>query len=540
MTRSIWFFCLGFCSLLAAGVTLDGLPGVRGTYSGESLGHGRLIFQAAVNGHIDANQLTDKTFLRQRVEGSGIPPDTLIIQQIQSTSLRFSAAAGLSRFLDLGVSLPVYADFISETEAEKLTATGLGDLALAAKIRIPLGEASPVDLGLFGGVEIPMGDTKQGIFPRSLAGLKSDATDNSPEFSEGSPHYSARLIFTLNPARLTPVLPLKFHVQPGWHLFNQEGKSDLFLLNTGVEWQVGAVLSLYGEWETRTRLSPDQSSFKIGRDVSTFSAGVLVAGDHAGRFQLGVSLPLGENPPFEFSRVVENEGTFTYASRFQPNFSVWAGVYFSIETVASPTPPIIHYNAGEGDDYCPNCETRTMPDVRPSLTRADSCAQRLLSVEACSPPSPSRPDSLALPHPAKPDTVAKIAPLPDSLHEKRPKPEEFPQSLSVPGISFSQTGYRIMPESYPILDALIAKLQLHDKVEVELRTFVTEKFDDELAAHRLSQNRAVAVRGYLVKGGIPAGRVHARGMGRRPAGSQAAPDATGRQGFSSVELFRLN
>ncbi len=548
MMRIFWFFSLGFCGFAAGGVTLDGLPGVRGTYSGETLGHGRLIFQGAAEGHVDVNQVNDKTFLRYRTTNPAEIPDTLVIQQLQSTSLRFSAAVGLSRFLDLGISLPFYADFISETDAEKLTQSGLGELALAAKLRVPLGKTSPVDIGLFGSAEIPVGTQKQGILPRSVANLQ-DTLPISPEFSSGSPFYSTRLLFTLNPARLTQALPLKLHIQPGWRIYNQEGSSDLFLLNAGIEWQVGAVLALYAEWETQSPLSPPEGGLRIGADYSSLSLGVVVSGDHAARFQLGATLPLPNNPGSEFFREVEGHGTFRYTARAQPGFSLWAGVFFSIETVPSE-PDGVPGQTYSGTGFCPDCGMDA-PHTTAVLSQSDSCAQGLLSQEVCYPPlkraslapKPVAVVPVPLP-PPEPDTIwvedttalAAMSPEPEIEEEQS---EPFPKTLSIPEVQFSDLGYRILPVSYRSLDDLARLLLRHPDVEIELKAFASGNVE-EVAAYGLSHNRALAIKEYLVKRNIVESRLHARGMGIRQAGVMAAPDITGRAVFSLLEIYRLD
>ena len=55
-------------------------------------------------------------------------PESLLVQDMQSASVRLNMAMGFGGHFDVGVSVPFHGDFISDTKAEQ--ALGSGDSAI--------------------------------------------------------------------------------------------------------------------------------------------------------------------------------------------------------------------------------------------------------------------------------------------------------------------------------------------------------------------------------------------------------------------------
>lgn len=79
-------------------------------------------------------------------------------------------------------------------------------------------------------------------------------------------------------------------------------------------------------------------------------------------------------------------------------------------------------------------------------------------------------------------------------------------------INFNSNKYEILKESYRELSQLIALLRAHNDIKVSVVGH-TDNIGDELANQVLSNNRAKAVRDYLVLNGIKTSRISFSGMG---------------------------
>ena len=110
-------------------------------------------------------------------------------------------------------------------------------------------------------------------------------------------------------------------------------------------------------------------------------------------------------------------------------------------------------------------------------------------------------------------------------------------AIVLEGVNFLSNSDELTPEAAAVLDVVIADLASHSAVKVEIAGY-TDNTGDPAYNVTLSQRRARAVVDYLVKGGIDASRLTARGYG---AASPIADNATaeGRQRNRRVELHVL-
>ena len=80
-------------------------------------------------------------------------------------------------------------------------------------------------------------------------------------------------------------------------------------------------------------------------------------------------------------------------------------------------------------------------------------------------------------------------------------------------ILFKTNSARILPKSYPILDALVETIKKHPEIEKIIIKGHTDSVGSRKYNLRLSQRRANAVRNYLIKKGIPPQKLEAVGYG---------------------------
>jgi len=115
---------------------------------------------------------------------------------------------------------------------------------------------------------------------------------------------------------------------------------------------------------------------------------------------------------------------------------------------------------------------------------------------------------------------------------------ERQRSIVLEGVNFETASANLTDQSYVTLDRVAASLAAHPELQVEVAGY-TDSRGSGLYNQRLSQSRADAVRGYLIRKGVAADRLSARGFGENdPIDSNTTTDGMARN--RRVELHRLN
>ena len=127
---------------------------------------------------------------------------------------------------------------------------------------------------------------------------------------------------------------------------------------------------------------------------------------------------------------------------------------------------------------------------------------------APAPPTPALPDTLA---PAPPLDTLRRAPLPTP-----PAPLLSATPAVLPTVLFKLATPELLPEAYPALDQLAAELKTRPELKIQVAGH-TDRVGEAQKNQVLSEQRAEAVKAYLVKAGIAAGRISTTGYGdQRP------------------------
>lgn len=110
------------------------------------------------------------------------------------------------------------------------------------------------------------------------------------------------------------------------------------------------------------------------------------------------------------------------------------------------------------------------------------------------------------------------------------------RTLVLQGVTFQTGSAALTPASLATLDQVAASLRAYPEIRVEIAGYTDDQ--GTLAANRrLSQSRADAVRAYLIRQGVPAAQLVARGFGSaNPLDSNSTP--AGRARNRRVELHR--
>lgn len=124
----------------------------------------------------------------------------------------------------------------------------------------------------------------------------------------------------------------------------------------------------------------------------------------------------------------------------------------------------------------------------------------------------------------------------DDVPKKKEIKVEVGKAIVLEGIVFKTGSANIEPRSEETLEEAFNTLDQNKDITVEIRGY-TDNVGSPRANLRLSQRRADAVKAWLVKKGIAANRIVAKGYGQEnPVGDNSTPE--GRQKNRRIEFFR--
>ncbi len=172
--------------------------------------------------------------------------------------------------------------------------------------------------------------------------------------------------------------------------------------------------------------------------------------------------------------------------------------------------------------YYPSAESPVTP-ITIQVAGAAKTPARPTPPAPVSPPKPAPADSLPPPitTPAPPVAVVPPAPTPT------------PAPVVLPRVLFKLGKAELLPESSPALDKLVADLQANPALRLRVAGH-TDRIGEPGKNQVLSEERAAAVKAYLVKAGVAAARLETVGYGdNRPL--YPSPDVRNRR----VEVEQL-
>jgi len=193
---------------------------------------------------------------------------------------------------------------------------------------------------------------------------------------------------------------------------------------------------------------------------------------------------------------------------------------------------VVTAHAAEGLFYDPsNAASPTGKTIGYELTRTIGCPGRGLLDTPC--PVPVTVAAAPEPAPA-PAYVAPPAPAPAYV---APEPAPVPQKLVLEGVNFDFDKATLRQEDMASIDRDVTALDKWGNVNIEVAGHTDSRGSDKYNMN-LSQQRAEAVRDYLVSKGIAADRLSAKGYGESQPVADNATDE-GRFKNRRVELVPL-
>jgi outer membrane protein OmpA-like peptidoglycan-associated protein len=194
----------------------------------------------------------------------------------------------------------------------------------------------------------------------------------------------------------------------------------------------------------------------------------------------------------------------------------------------------ISAHAAEGVYYDPsNAASPTGKTIGHELFRTIGCPGKQLLDAPCKVPAPA-PEKVAAAEPvaAPAPAPAYVAPAP------APAPEPAaPQKLVLEGVNFDFDKATLRQEDVSDLDKNVEALKAWGDVNIEVAGH-TDSMGSDAYNMKLSQQRAEAVRNFLISRGVAADRLTAKGYGEsQPVADNATEE--GRFKNRRVELFPL-
>lgn len=190
--------------------------------------------------------------------------------------------------------------------------------------------------------------------------------------------------------------------------------------------------------------------------------------------------------------------------------------------------------AAEGVFYDPsNAASPTGKTIGYELYRTIGCPGRDLLGKPC--PVPAPPAQIAAA--SEPVAVAPAAPAPAYVAPAPTPAPAAPQKLVLEGVNFDFDKATLRQEDIAIIDRDVTSLDSWGNANIEVAGHTDSRGSDAYNM-KLSQQRAEAVRTYLVGKGIAADRLSAKGYGESQPVADNATDE-GRFKNRRVELVRI-
>lgn len=200
---------------------------------------------------------------------------------------------------------------------------------------------------------------------------------------------------------------------------------------------------------------------------------------------------------------------------------------------------VVTAHAAEGVFYDPsNAASSTGKTIGYELFGTIGCPGRQLLDKPCPMPAPPAPVAAA-PEPAPAPAPAYVAPAPvpaPAYVAPEPTPAP-PQKLVLEGVNFDFDKASLRQEDIGSLDNDVATLKSWGDVNIEVAGH-TDSMGSDAYNMKLSQQRAEAVRNFLISRGVAADRLTAKGYGESQPVADNATDE-GRFKNRRVELVPL-
>ena len=306
-------------------INQSGQVGIVRVYSAKSLGATRLSF------NFQSDLAYDKKYLLQLIDKKDhflsdadffsseldtLFPDPTIF------NMRFNAAYGITSFLEVSFMLPVYFDLLSH----KKNQSGLGDLELGIKFRIPGDEERLFQAAFLSMFSIPSGDPHKGYFPRNIYYFTEHSTGDSIEgndelvgaYTSGKMETFLAVLFSFEWKYLL------FHINSGVKFTHNKSLDELFVMGTALEYHPSKYVAIFTELSSFMRFSTVSNGFRINDDPFRITPGIKLNSSNGMTFSLAGSFRLSSNKNFSYYGL-DNSGRH-FVTGIEPSWQISAQI----------------------------------------------------------------------------------------------------------------------------------------------------------------------------------------------------------------------
>jgi|GEM_PF-875552 len=394
--RSLSLYTVLFSVVLGyASSTLLGDNGTHRTYSAKTLGHGKLSVGISGNGAYDENKLYGGSVYRYDLKydtASHMPFDSIRdstrIGEIFDLAARAYISLGITNYFDLGVSLPIYSDWLTgaaldENEAlKKASSLGIGDLEILGKLQYPPYEHDQTyEMAFMGILTIPTGAKDRGFIPKQLWYIPKDKVSGAHFYTADAVTMALLMLNTVDFKEINRNVNLQWHLNFGIQTTTNELLDNSFLLASSLHWKPsGDVFGLFLEFSGITRMSQFSNGFKLGDDPLFLSPGFTIEAENGVSITLALDKSLTQGSTLSQLRIDDKpgplpsalcpnctgDGTYT-AYKVRPAAPLGASATLSWSGFLIPQDRD-HDGVVDGDDACP-----TEPEDIDGFEDSDGC-----------------------------------------------------------------------------------------------------------------------------------------------------------------------
>ena len=281
-------------------VSKYGQVGLWNTLSAQTLGWGRFSFQVYNNLSMDSKFIKNIYWSSEnrpfREEGDDFIDPRLVyydkklkIPDYTREALNISMAYGITRFLDVGIMIPIYVDWMDGVEWNQDKSIffnagginnnpkgGMGDVEISVKFQYPpYPHRKFFEMAYYGAISIPTGFNagKEGIFPRHTYYLDKQSEkywwnkyeDNYYSFVEKAGVYNfyssystevdMKMLWTWDFRHMLDQFPVLLHVNYGLRWVPQMVNDHIFNFNAAVEVRPVDWISVFLDFSAEPRFS---------------------------------------------------------------------------------------------------------------------------------------------------------------------------------------------------------------------------------------------------------------------------------------------
>jgi outer membrane protein OmpA-like peptidoglycan-associated protein len=258
-----------FAAPVLAGFNTGGQKGAVRTLSAQVMGTGKLNIGSGLSIFQSVAYVSD-AFNQDSV---AIPSGNPNRDPAGMLSANLFMAVGLTQFWDLGITLPIYYDWLG---FDDITDNGIGDLEISTKFLYPPLSKRLFYQGYYIGATLPVGMKNSGLFPRNPYYIEGN--DTNPASTFYSSEYitvNGMALLTFDFSALTSRLPLQAHLNLGGVISSSlQHQRNTAIVSLALEYSPVDILVFYLDFHGESRWTTLSASLDPSKDPMLLSPGV--------------------------------------------------------------------------------------------------------------------------------------------------------------------------------------------------------------------------------------------------------------------------